>query len=191
MPSIRYHLMRAQGFGGVTAAWLTLALLAPATALADDTRARRNYLESLCRQAGLPVSPAGRACEGLRGARAWTVVVQAGLNDIDRRCDAYLAWVDERKRLGRVTEDLDAAVPLRAMAAAAAALGIEQRVFARRIGSASATALIQAAVQRQQRYRASLPSTISGRLAAIEVMRRYLLICAPAAIEAELRKSKS
>ena len=28
----------------------------------------------------------------------WNTMVQAGLNDIDLRCDAYLGWLDNRKR---------------------------------------------------------------------------------------------
>jgi hypothetical protein len=181
---------RAKGFGGIIAACLTLALLAPATASAHDMRARRNYLEPLCRQAGLPVSAEGRACEGPGNAQTWTALVQAGLNDIDRRCDGYLAWIDERRRLGRVTEERDAAVPPRAIAAAAAALGIGRSVFAIHIKSASATSAVQAALQSQQRYRANLPATTRTRPAAIEILRRYLLTCSPAAIEAELRKPR-
>jgi hypothetical protein len=28
----------------------------------------------------------------------WDLIVQAGLNDVDRRCDSYLAWLDDRRR---------------------------------------------------------------------------------------------
>src|SRR5262245_66026195 len=28
----------------------------------------------------------------------WPLIVQAGMNDIDQRCDSYLAWLDQKKR---------------------------------------------------------------------------------------------
>ena len=32
------------------------------------------------------------------GRDQWTALVRAGFNDIDRRCDAYLAWLASRRR---------------------------------------------------------------------------------------------
>jgi hypothetical protein len=189
MLSIRYRLTRGQGLCEVMVG-LALALLAPASASAEDMRTQRDYLEFLCRQAGLSASAERVACEELRSAQARTALVQAGLNDIDRRCDAYLAWIDDQKRFGRVTEDRDAAA-VRTMAAAGAALGVKQSVFARHIRSASTAKAVQSAVLAgQQRYRANLPATIRDGPAAIEIIRGYLLICSPAAIDAELRQSK-
>ena len=57
------------------------------------TRLQGQYFKLLCAQAGfadcvLPVYDRGM----------WTLIVQQGMNDIDRRCDAYLEWLDDRKR---------------------------------------------------------------------------------------------
>src|SRR5438094_272229 len=47
------------------------------------------YVAYICGQAG------GATCEGSSG---WDAFVLAGMNDIDSRCDAYLAWLDRKKR---------------------------------------------------------------------------------------------
>src|SRR5258708_9328313 len=51
------------------------------------------YVGEICHQAGLSVVRQGDFlyCEevGMRPAE-WTTFVQAGMNDIDRRCDSYL-----------------------------------------------------------------------------------------------------
>src|SRR5690606_24064523 len=41
----------------------------------------------ICQQAGSPT------CD-----MDWNLFVQAGMNDIDQRCDGYLAWLDDRRR---------------------------------------------------------------------------------------------
>src|SRR5215216_1470629 len=66
-------------------------------------RIQRLYYGYLCGQANLPL--AGTSPEGLPvcnfdvfATLHWNTLVQAGMNDIDTRCDAYLAWYDSRKR---------------------------------------------------------------------------------------------
>lgn len=60
---------------------------------AAATKLQTQYFRLLCEQAGysgcvLPLSD--RA--------VWTMIVRQGMNDIDRRCDGYLEWLDDRKR---------------------------------------------------------------------------------------------
>src|SRR5688500_4289596 len=69
-------------------------------------RIQRLYYGYLCGQANLPL--AGTSPEGLPvcnfpvfATLHWNTLVQAGMNDIDARCDAYLAWYDSRKRSQR------------------------------------------------------------------------------------------
>src|SRR5258708_2378334 len=52
------------------------------------------YIGYICQQAGLPVvTDRGYVvCATGFGPNEWSLFVQAGMNDIDRRCDAYLAW---------------------------------------------------------------------------------------------------
>ena len=56
------------------------------------------YLSDICSQAISPTarSLAVNACDQLNlASRDWGLLVQAGMNDIDLRCDAYLAWLHE------------------------------------------------------------------------------------------------
>src|SRR3954468_11224580 len=49
----------------------------------------KEYVAFICDQVG-PDQPCG--------AGNWTTFVQAGMNDIDQRCDGYLTWLDARRR---------------------------------------------------------------------------------------------
>jgi hypothetical protein len=59
------------------------------------TTLQRKYFDHLCAQAGLGD---GGCALGMNDRASWTLVVQQGMNDIDRRCDAYLEWLDNQKR---------------------------------------------------------------------------------------------
>src|SRR6476619_1706477 len=72
------------------------------TDIVSVTNIQEIYFGEICRQAGLSVRQGADGvvlCDeaGLPPA-AWGIFVQAGMNDIDRRCDAYLAWLDDRRR---------------------------------------------------------------------------------------------
>jgi hypothetical protein len=67
----------------------------PARDIESATRLQQIYFDHLCIQAGLGdggcnLQPFDRS--------GWTLVVQQGMNDIDRRCDAYLEWLDNQRR---------------------------------------------------------------------------------------------
>lgn len=74
----------------------------PARDIVNATELQRKYFNYLCQQVGLVESSyAGEAPEcilPLENARIWTLIVYQGMNDIDRRCDAYLQWLDDKKR---------------------------------------------------------------------------------------------
>jgi hypothetical protein len=60
-----------------------------AVPIADDvasrTQLQQDYVEDICKQAGLYVSQ----CDiGSTDSKAWGQFVQAGMNDTDQRCDA-------------------------------------------------------------------------------------------------------
>ncbi|MGO7906869.1 hypothetical protein ELG83_24700 (plasmid) [Rhizobium leguminosarum] len=57
-------------------------------------RAQSRYFQYLCTQSGLP-SP---CVLPVLDSATWTLIVHQGMNDIDRRCDAYLQWLDDKKR---------------------------------------------------------------------------------------------
>jgi hypothetical protein len=57
------------------------------------------YLDYLCRQANSYVGADVPSCAPqVVPANYWPIIVQAGLNDIDARCDSYLAWLDAKRR---------------------------------------------------------------------------------------------
>lgn len=65
----------------------------PSPSTGSATLSHEIYFNYLCRQAGI-----GQSCRLLPYDANWTLVVQQGMNDIDRRCDAYLQWLDDKKR---------------------------------------------------------------------------------------------
>lgn len=67
----------------------------PARDIASATNLQRKYFDHLCIQAGLGSD--GCALD-LNDRAGWNLVVQQGMNDIDRRCDSYLEWLDNQKR---------------------------------------------------------------------------------------------
>ena len=67
--------------------------------IVQTTQYQDVYLTELCRQAiGTLATTASDCINTSLDQSGWDLIVQAGLNDIDRRCDAYLAWLDDRKR---------------------------------------------------------------------------------------------
>src|SRR4051812_4427349 len=69
----------------------------PVEDMATSTQRLEAYLNYLCVQAGgirtlTDASDAIVACDMTRyGGAQWSALVSAGFNDIDRRCDSYLA----------------------------------------------------------------------------------------------------
>lgn len=68
----------------------------------DSTLVQDRYLGAICRQAGVDHGEAGdglpRCDYSSIDEAGWRAVVTASMNDIDRRCDGYLAWLDNKKR---------------------------------------------------------------------------------------------
>ncbi|WP_426232358.1 hypothetical protein [Pararhizobium sp. DWP3-4] len=55
---------------------------------------QNQYFGYLCRQATSQSYAPNASCQ----VDSWNLIVQQGMNDVDRRCDAYLQWLDNRKR---------------------------------------------------------------------------------------------
>lgn len=66
----------------------------PAADIAQSTALQNQYFGHLCVQVGYT------SCTTLPtiDQPMWTLIVRQGMNDIDRRCDAYLQWLDDKKR---------------------------------------------------------------------------------------------
>jgi hypothetical protein len=74
----------------------------PARDIASATKMQNAYFNYLCQQAGLTENsfsdkPGGCNVQPLDEG-GWTLIVRQGMNDIDRRCDAYLEWLDNQRR---------------------------------------------------------------------------------------------
>ncbi len=183
--------------------------LAPAD-LTEVSRLQDAYIGEICRQAGLRYTRNGDFlyCEevGMRPSE-WMTFVQAGMNDIDRRCDAYLAWLDNKRRsqepilkqlhttaattaaiMGLTGVD---AVPI---AIVAAAFGFAQDTFVN-ISSRLLTEIDHSVVQavvldNQNRFRVKVAQTpVDNRPAAIYLLRNYLRICMPFSIEMSINNT--
>ena len=74
----------------------------PAPDIKRATTLQNAYFNYLCQQAGLvdgSFSDKPGDCQvQAMDAGGWTLIVRQGMNDIDRRCDAYLEWLDNRHR---------------------------------------------------------------------------------------------
>ncbi|MBW8298498.1 MAG: hypothetical protein K0M60_02735 [Hydrogenophaga sp.] len=68
------------------------ALTAPGLVRTESLQ--NQYFSYLCRQATSQSYTPNASCQ----VDSWNLIVQQGMNDIDRRCDAYLQWLDNRKR---------------------------------------------------------------------------------------------
>ena len=69
-------------------------------AASDSGQAGTNqliYYNYLCNQAGIGIG-SENCLQSVSGSSEWTLLTYQGMNDIDRRCDAYLEWLDNKKR---------------------------------------------------------------------------------------------
>jgi hypothetical protein len=172
----------------------------------DSARLQELYVGYICQQAGLSFEASGDGllCREAPVSPVWAVFVQAGMNDIDRRCDAYLSWLDNRRRwIGPIHQqilDTEAATlvilgatiadPTKAIAIVAAAFGLASHSFtnfnSRFLFEVEKSTVQAVVLTRQQTYRQTLPVVIDNRPAAIYALRQYLRLCMPMTIETQI-----
>ncbi|MGT2438303.1 hypothetical protein ACU4GH_23790 [Bradyrhizobium betae] len=178
----------------------------PAEDMAESTRRLEVYLTYLCAQAGgvrfaADTPDANIACDMSRyGNAQWTALVSAGFNDIDRRCDSYLAWLASRRRdrnaiLSQIhdtrtfTEALmyTTGVGAAPIAIAGLAFGLASSSFMNyysrllfEIEKSTVSLLVR---EKRLQYRETLNVRIAYQPDAVHVLREYLLICTPFYIE--------
>ena len=177
-----------------------------ATDIAESTRRLEVYLSFLCVQAGGTTVVADAAdtivsCDTSRyGNAQWSALVRAGFNDIDRRCDAYLAWLASRRRdrsaiLSQIhdtrtfTEALlyTTGVGAAPIAIAGLAFGLASNSFTNyysrllfEIEKSTVSLLVR---EKRLQYRNTLNVQIAFQPDAVHVLREYMLICTPFYIE--------
>lgn len=178
----------------------------PADDIVDSTRRMALYLNYLCAQAGMSQavgdsSEASFVCDMKPyGGAGWSLLVRAGFNDIDRRCDSYLAWLNSRRRnraaiLDQITDTRTfteallyttgaGAAPI---AIAGLAFGLASNTFTNyysRLLFEIEKSTVQVLVhEKRLQYREKLGKNIAFQPDAVHVLREYLLICTPFYIE--------
>ena len=184
--------------------------------VAAQTDLQNAYVGEICQQAGLQPS----VYDGVTScganpydAATWWLFVQAGMNDIDQRCDAYLSWLDEAQRSREpVLNELALAsattqtimrstgVGANPITIAGAAFGLAAGTFTNvqsRLILTMPHSTVQAVVlSRQKEYRDQLNGTATSKAVAIVsrpnalyALRSYLRLCMPMTIETEINNT--
>jgi hypothetical protein len=213
--------------GGVIAALVGLALLVAGCDTSDSkyfrygigtdlysadivetTQYQDIYLTELCRQALPLLSTTESAClNSALGQNEWDLIVQAGLNDVDRRCDSYLAWLDDRRRtnnavlkeLGDITVASQAIMRVSGVSAnpitlAGLAFGLATDTFtninSRLLLEVDKTTVQTLVLRRRNDYRLQLQDVrVTNRPAVVHALRSYLTICTPFTIETDINST--
>jgi hypothetical protein len=158
---------------------------------------QRQYIGFVCEQAGPAACPSGN----------WAAFVQAGMNDIDLRCDGFLTWLDARRRdkepvLAEISAVSTATAAImqvsgassKSLAIAAAAFGLASATYAN-WNSRLLLAVNQSTVQEvvytsQGDFRKKIETfAINDQPTAIYLLRNYLRLCMPTTIEAAVNVS--
>jgi hypothetical protein len=161
------------------------------------------YLANLCGQAlsNSAASLDNVACSGLNlRSKDWGLIVQAGMNDIDLRCDAYLSWLHDKQAsrepilkeialLGGATAAILKATEVSAtpIALTAIAFGLAADSFTDAgqllLNEVDYTTVQTVVRDNRTQFRLSnLNQVIDNRPAAVYMLRNYLSICVPASI---------
>lgn len=196
---------------GVGANLYAEAALPVSEDLAGRTALQNTYVAEICKQAGL----AEGSCDiDTFSPTTWSLFVQAGMNDIDQRCDAYLTWLDNvrRAKAPTIKEIADAqtastvimqttGVGAAPIAVVAAAFGFATNTFTNvtsRLVLEVDRATVQAVVLgNQKKFREDVLGTgesktkieIASRPAAIYALRSYLRLCMPMTIETQINST--
>jgi hypothetical protein len=166
------------------------------------------YLTELCRQAVPMLVTTETVCinAGL-SINDWDLIVQAGLNDIDRRCDAYLAWLDDRKRtnsavLKQIGDTLAVSQGIMRLSGVGAdpitmaglAFGFATNTFtnvnSRLLLEVDKTTVQTLVLRRRADYRLQLRDVrVQNKPAVVHALRSYLNICTPFTIETDINST--
>lgn len=180
--------------------------------LAEATQILSLYVGHICKQAGLDIAPdePAASCTGRHfTAQEWVQFVKAGMNDIDLRCDAYLAWLDDRRRGAQpAIQQISSLRTLAQTVLDATGVGPHpMTIVGNAFGFASATftnvnsrlllevnhSTVQSVVHKGQedfRYRQEYVG-VDNRADAIYFLRAYLRICMPFTIETDINTTVS
>jgi hypothetical protein len=161
------------------------------SSIGQQTTAQNAYVSSICQQTG-------------DGCGDWKTFTYAGMNDIDARCDAYLAWLDSRRRWNgpiqkQIADTSTATTTIMAFTGAgavaigvvAAAFGFTRNSFdnaqSRLLMEVNHSTVQTIVLSNQDRFRKQVATAdIVSRPVAIYALRQYLRLCMPFTIENEI-----
>ncbi|WP_156398829.1 hypothetical protein [Methylobacterium sp. Leaf469] len=166
------------------------------TSIDDQTVLQELYINQICRQAG--------GLDGVACSISWSTFVEAGMNDIDQRCDAYLSWLDQQRRsTGPILQQIGSTqnatqailvatkVGTAAIGIVGAAFGFARDTFnnvnARFLLEVNHSTVQAVVLGSQTRFRSTLRGRVlTSRPQAIYALRQYLRICMPFTIENQI-----
>lgn len=168
-----------------------------------------DYFKYLCKQSGILPSYNGKSYSCLPhpgDSRHWMLLTQQGLNDIDRRCDSYLQWLDHKKRskapilsqIGAIDTATTAILGATGVSGApltivAAGFGLlrnsVENYHSRLLLEIESSTINSVVLNEQHRFREKLRTenvVVDNKPAAEHVLRSYLRICLPFSIETSI-----
>jgi hypothetical protein len=168
------------------------------------------YLDNLCRQSLSYVGAGVPSCgDQPLASNWWPLIVQAGMNDIDQRCDAYLSWLDQKKRengailaeIGAIRVAVDALTnpaiatgisPI-ALASVAAAFGLATSTLANvnsLLLQVDHTTVQSVVFANRRDFREQVRRmAIENKPIVVHALRSYLQICMPMTIAANINST--
>jgi hypothetical protein len=172
----------------VTCVALVLSAAAHAVDRTPQAALLNAYVSNICAQAGLDAS-----CEG-----NWSTFVQVGMNDIDRRCDDFLARLNERRGI-KIIAGTAADKMMRVSGSDPKSLDIVTAAFgiasasdvsrnSRLLISIDHSTLQTIVLDGRTQFREKI-NVVSDQAAAIDLLHGYLQLCMPMTIEAAINAS--
>ncbi|MCV0424732.1 MAG: hypothetical protein K5905_04625 [Roseibium sp.] len=180
----------------------------------DMTTARelnRKYFNYLCQEAGINPNydygePANNCIIDPYDKNAWTLITYQGLNDIDRRCDSYLQWLDNKKRskgplisqIGTVSAATTSIMNITGATAGAitiAGLAFEllsksvENYHSRLLLEVDSSTINSIVLNARRKFREQLLTAnleINNKPQTEHILRSYLRLCLPFSIEANI-----
>ncbi|WP_421984340.1 hypothetical protein [Roseibium sp.] len=178
--------------------------------IATTSNLQNRYFAYLCQQAGLAASVSSYASSTCHlhpiNDPKWLIVVAQGMNDIDRRCDAYLQWLDNQKRsrgpiqsqIGSIraaTTGIMGVADASATALTVAGLAFDlisksvENYHSRLLLEVESSTVNSIVLNTRRKFRADFRTNriqVTDRPQAEFVLRSYLRLCLPFAIEANI-----
>ncbi len=157
---------------------------------------QREYISFVCEQADISCPP-----------RNWTIFVEAGMNDIDLRCDGFLTWLDARRRdrepvLAEINAISTATHAIMTVTGASpqsldivmAAFGLASATYnnwnSRLLISVNQSTVQTVVYAAQTDFRRKISGyLVPDQPTAIYLLRSYLRLCMPTTIEAEINST--